>query len=415
MAKRIGSMVIVGAAMTGGNAAVALREAGYAGRVVLLGDEPTIPFGRPPLSKNYLMGREDLKNWYVKPRDWYEANDVELMTGLRVKAIDIRAREVRLAGDGTLNYDGLLLATGGRNRRLPLPGADLDGIYQLRTLAECDAIKAVAAPGKQAVVVGLGFIGAEVTASLTSIGVKVIAVGSGKGPLASVLGEQVAEVMAAIHQEKGVELVLGDQVTGFAGTGRVDAVITRNGRRLKCDFVVIGAGIVPNVELARDAGIAVDDGIVVDVYGRTSGEAVFAGGDVANHDHPLFGRLRVEHYNNAERMGRAVARTMLGRLEPYDYLHSFWSDQYEDKLEYVGFARRWDRFVVRGSLEERHFLGFYFMGGRLLAALGLNRGGDPELDKAGELAACGRVIAAGGRVDPGRLVDERIDIRAMLV
>jgi 3-phenylpropionate/trans-cinnamate dioxygenase ferredoxin reductase component len=415
MAKRTGSMVIVGAAMTGGNAAVALREEGYAGRVVLLGDEPTIPFGRPPLSKTYLMGREDLNNWYVKPRDWYEANDVELMTGLRVEAIDIRAREVRLPAGGTLNYDGLLLATGGRNRRLQLQGVDLDGIYQLRTLAECDAIKAVAAPGKQAVVVGLGFIGAEVTASLTSIGVKVVAVGSGKGPLATVLGDQVAAVMAAIHREKGVELVLGDQVTGFAGTDRVEAVLTRNGRRLECDFVVIGAGIVPNVELPRNAGIAVDDGIVVDAYGRASGEAVFAGGDVANHDHPLFGRLRVEHYNNAEKMGRAVARTMLGRLEPYDYLHSFWSDQYEDKLEYVGFARRWDRFVVRGSLEERRFLGFYFTGGRLLAALGLNRGGDPELDESGELAACGRVIAAGGRVDPAQLEDERIDIRGMLV
>jgi 3-phenylpropionate/trans-cinnamate dioxygenase ferredoxin reductase subunit len=408
-------MVIVGAAMTGGNAAVALREEGYAGRVVLLGDESAIPFGRPPLSKTYLMGREDLKNWYVKPRDWYEANDVELMTGLRVEAIDIRAREVTMSGGGTLNYDGLLLATGGRNRRLALHGADLDGIYQLRTVGECDAIKAVAAPGKRAVVVGLGFIGAEVTASLTSVGVKVIAVGSGKGPLASVLGDQVAAVMAAIHEEKGVELVLGDQVTGFAGTDRVEAVMTRNGRRLKCDFVVIGAGIVPNVELARDAGVAVDDGIVVDAFGRTNVAAVFAGGDVANHEHPLFGRVRVEHYNNAEKMGRAVARTMLGRLEPYDYLHSFWSDQYEDKLEYIGFARRWDRFVVRGSLEERRFLGFYFSGGRLLAALGLNRGGDPELDESGELAVCGRVIAAGGRVDPAQLEDERIDIRAMLI
>jgi len=142
---------------------------------------------------------------------------------------------------------------------------------------------------------------------------------------------------------------------------------------------------------------------------------VFAAGDVANHEHPLFGRVRVEHYNNAEKMGRAVARTMLGRLEPYDYLHSFWSDQYEDKLEYVGFTRRWDRFVVRGSLEERRFLGFYFSGGRLLAALGLNRGGDPELDESGELAVSGRVIAAGGRVDPAQLEDERIDIRAMLM
>lgn len=406
-------MVIVGAAMAGGNAAVTLREEGYTGRVVLLGDEPVLPFGRPPLSKTYLMGTEDLKGWYVKPRDWFEANEVELMTGVRVEALDLQARAVRLAGQGTVTYDGLLLATGGRNRRLPLPGSDLAGIHQLRTLAECDAIKAAAASGLRAVVVGLGFIGSEVTASLTSIGVKITAVGGGTGPLANVLGEQVGAVMARVHEAKGVDLVLGDQVTGFAGTDRVEAVLTRNGRRLACDFVVTGAGIVPNVELAADAGIAVDDGILVDPYGRTNADAVFAAGDVANHQHPLFGRLRVEHYNNAEKMGRAVARTMLGRLEPYDYVHSFWSDQYEDKLEYIGFARRWDRFAVRGSLKERRFLGFYFRGGRLLAAVGLNRGGDPELDESGEMAACGRLIAAGGRVDAAQLEEERIDIRSL--
>jgi 3-phenylpropionate/trans-cinnamate dioxygenase ferredoxin reductase component len=184
---------------------------------------------------------------------------------------------------------------------------------------------------------------------------------------------------------------------------------------LPCDFVVVAIGIQPNVELAFAAGIAVDNGILADGYVRTSAAAVFAAGDVANHLHPLFGRVRVEHFNNAEKMGRAVARNMLGRLEPYDYLHSFWSDQHDDKIEYVGHATKWDRFVVRGSLEARRFLGFYFNGGRLLAAMGLNRGGDPELDKDGELAGAGRIIAAGGRLDPSLLEDEHIDLRTLKV
>lgn len=406
-------MAIVGAALAGGNTAVTLREEGFKGRVVLLGDEPTIPFGRPPLSKGYLMGKEDLGGWYVKPREWYETNDIDVMRGVRVEAIDVRQREVGVVGHGAIRYDRLLLATGGRNRKLPLPGIDLAGIYQLRTLAECDAIRAAAKPGVRAVVVGLGFIGSEVTAALTTLGVKVTAVGSGVGPLAAVLGDEVARVMAGVHREKGVELILGDQVTAFAGDQRVEAVVTKSGRRVACDIVVIGAGIVPNVELAAASGVATDNGILVDQYCRTNADAVYAAGDVANHLHPLFGRIRVEHYNNAEKMGRAVARTMLGRLEAYDYVHTFWSDQYQDKIEYVGYVHRWDRFVVRGSLEERRFIGFYIVENRVMAAVGLNRGGDPELDEQDEMAACRRLVAAGGDVDLAILSDERVDLRSL--
>lgn len=413
MAEQAGTVVIVGAGMAGANAAVTLREEGYRGRVVLVGDEPVAPFGRPPLSKTYLVGTEDLSAWYVKPPAWYAANGVELRTGVRVEAIDISSRQVQFPGGARLRYDRLLLATGGRNRRLPLPGSDLAGIFQLRTLADCDAIKAAAVPGRRAVVVGLGFIGSEVTASLTALGLQVTAVGGGNGPLASVLGDQVAAVMATIHQDKGVELVLGDQVAGFAGTERVEAVHTRNGARIPCDLAVVGVGIRPNVELAAASGIGVDDGILVDPSCRTDADGVLAAGDVANQLHPRFGRVRVEHFNNAEKMGRAAARTMLGGTEVYDYVHSFWSDQYEHKLEYIGFARRWDQVAVRGSLEERRFLTFYLRGSRLVAAFGLNRGGDPELGEPGELAACRRLIAAGARVDPGQLADERVGIGSL--
>lgn len=415
MSQGMDSMVIVGAALSGGNAAVSIRAEGHKGRVLLIGDEPTVPFGRPPLSKGYLMGKESLDSWKVKPEEWYGANDIELMREVRVEGIDVRQREVRVAGHGAISYDGLLLATGGRNRQLPLPGTDLAGVYQLRTLAECDAIKAAAKPGVRAVVVGLGFIGSEVTASLTTLGVNVTAVGSGVGPLAAVLGDDVARVMAAIHAEKGVDLVLGDQVSSFVGNDQVEAVMTRGGRRIQCDMVVIGAGIVPNVELASASGIAVDNGILVDEYGRANAPGVVAAGDVANHLHPLFGRIRVEHYNNAEKMGRAVAKTMLGGLEPYDYVHTFWSDQYEDKLEYAGYVRRWDRFIVRGSLKERRFLGFYIVENRLMAAVGLNRGGDPEVDEQDEMAACKCLIADGGHVDPAILSDDRVDLRSLPV
>jgi len=384
MAQQAGTMVIVGAGMAGANAALTLREEGYRGRILLVGDEPVLPFGRPPLSKGYLVGTEDLSGWYVRPPGWYEANGVELKTGVRVEAIHTETREVRIAGGTSVRYDGLLLATGGRNRQLPLRGSDLPGIFQLRTLADCDAIKVAAAPDLRAVVVGLGFIGSEVTSSLTTLGLKVTAVGSGGGPLAAVLGDQVGAVLADIHMEKGVELVLGDQVVGFEGTERVEVVHTRYGRR-----------------------------ILVDSYCRADADRVCAAGDVANHLHPIFGRLRVEHYNNAEKMGRAAARTMLGRAEVYDYVHSFWSDQYEHKLEYIGFARRWDQFVVRGRLEERHFLSFYLSSGKLVAAVGLNRGGDPELDEPGELSACRRLIAVGDRVDPAQLADDRVDIRSL--
>jgi 3-phenylpropionate/trans-cinnamate dioxygenase ferredoxin reductase component len=406
-------VVIVGAGMCGGNAAVTLREEGSKQRVVLIGDEPAAPFGRPPLSKTYLRGEEDWTAWTVKPSDWYEHNNVECLHA-RVESIDVQAREVVLEGAGTrIAFDRLLLATGGHNRQLSVPGAGLPGVLGLRTVADCNAIKQLAVPGSRAVVVGMGFIGSEVAASLRTLGVSVTAVLSGVGPLAGVLGDQVGSVMAAIHREKGVELLLDDRVVGFRGDGHVERVETSRGAAIPCDFAVTGIGIEPAVRLARESGIAVDNGIIVDPRCRTDVAGVYAAGDLANHLHPIFGRLRVEHYNNAERQGRAAARSMLGSADPYDDLHSFWSDQYEHSLEYVGHARQWDQFVVRGSLEQRRFLGFYLEEGRVLAVMGLNRGGDPELDEDGELSAAKALIGRRLDVSPGSLEDEKTDLRSL--
>jgi 3-phenylpropionate/trans-cinnamate dioxygenase ferredoxin reductase subunit len=399
-------IVIVGGGLAGGNAAATLREEGFPGPVVIIGPEPGVPFGRPPLSKTYLRSEEDLDGWYVRPADWYADHDVELRSG-SVAAVDPAAHTVTLGSGGELTYDKILIATGGRNRRLGIPGAGLPGIHYLRTVAECDAIKREAVAGRRAVVVGMGFIGCEVAASLTQLGLHVTTVFPGRDPLETVLGSQVGALIGAIHRGKGVELLSGEQVAAFQGTERLEAVVTAAGHRIGCDFAVAGIGIQPDVP---PVPVAQQNGILADELCRASAADVYVAGDVANQLHPLFGRIRVEHYNNAEKQGTAAARSMLGSTSPYDYVHSFWSDQYEHKIEYVGHVTKWDEFVIRGSLEQGKLVGFYLVGGIVRAAVGLDRGGDPELDLDGEMAACVRLVAARARPAPGVLADEHTNL-----
>jgi len=409
------TIVIVGAGLTGGNAAVTLRDEGWRGRIVLLGREPGIPFGRPPLSKTYLRSEEDLSAWYVRPADWYGAHDIDFRTGVNVERLDTdpKQKQLYLAGGETVHYDRLILCTGGKNQRFETPGATLPGVYQLRTLAECEAIRQAARPGARAVVVGMGFIGAEVAASLRQLGLDVTVVLPGTAPLLKVLGPEVAAVLAAIHREHGVKLATDEHVTGIEGSGRAERVLTGTGARLDCDLVVVGIGIVPDVDALAGSGIALDNGILVDAQCRTNVPDVFAAGDVANIQHPVFGRLRVEHFNNAERQGRAVARAVLGDPQPYDYIYSFWSDQFEHNLEYVGFARTWEKIVLRGTFESRKFLAFYLTQDVIQAVFGLNRGGDPEIEADSELRACQELIRARVRVSDADLADERVDLRSL--
>jgi 3-phenylpropionate/trans-cinnamate dioxygenase ferredoxin reductase subunit len=403
------TFVVVGSGLAGANAAVTLREEGFDGRIVLIGREPGVPFGRPPLSKTYLRSEEDLTGWYVRPRDWYAEHDVERL-GSTVVAVDATAHSVALDSGQELEYRKLLIATGGRNRRLEIDGAQLGGIHYLRTVAECEAIKHEASEGRRAVVVGMGFIGSEVAASLTQLGVRVTTMFPDRVPLQRVLGGEVGAAFAAIHRDHGVDLRTQSHVSRFEGTERVEAVVTAEGDRVACDFVVVGVGIQPEVPMFAGEAVAQSNGVLVDDACRSNAPDVYAAGDVANHLHPVFGRVRVEHYNNGEKMGRAAARSMLGSNEPYDYIHTFWSDQYEHKLEYVGHATKWDRFVVRGSIEEPRFIGFYLLDGQLLAAVGLDRGGDPELDTDCEMAACARLVGARARPAPERLEDEAVDL-----
>jgi 3-phenylpropionate/trans-cinnamate dioxygenase ferredoxin reductase component len=404
-------IVIIGASLAGARAAAVLREEGFDGEVQLIGDERQPPYNRPPLSKGYLRGQERFEDQLVHPVAYYAEHDIQLRLGIRATGIDPARKRVELEGGEHVGYDRLLVATGGRNRALSVPGADLDGIFQLRTVEDCDRIRAAARSGRRAVVIGLGFIGSEVTASLRQLGVEITAVEGHPVPLARVLGKEVGEVLAAIHRDKGVELVLEDSVAAFEGAGRVERVRTEKGRRLECDLVIAGIGIAPNSELLAAAGAAVDNGVLVDERCRTSLPDVYAAGDVANHLHPIFGRLRVEHWNNAFQQGRAAARSMLGHEEPYDYLHSFWSDQYEHVIEYIGFAANWDALVFRGRTESRKFLGFYLTEGLVRAAVGLNRGGDPEDPKAeSELKLVAQLIRDRVRVEPAKLADEEVDL-----
>jgi len=407
-------IVIVGGAMAGGNAAVTLREEGFRDPVTVIGQEPGVPFGRPPLSKTYLRSEEDLAGWYVRPASWYDEHNVERLVGPVATVIDTAAHTVLLGSGQELTYQKILIATGGRNRRLELPGAHLPGLHYLRTVADCEAIKADAVAGRHAVVVGMSFIGCEVAASLTQLGVHVTAIFPGKFPLERVLGGEIGALFGAIHRANGVELIAGDQVAAFEGTERLEAVRTVGGVRLACDFAVAGVGIEPVVPAVAGQPVAQDNGVLVDEQCRASAADVYAAGDVANHLHPIFGRVRVEHYNNAEKQGAAAARSMLSSDAPYDYIHSFWSDQYNHKLEYVGHVTKWDDFVVRGSLKEAKLVGFYLVGGVVRAAVGLDRGGDPELDRDSEMAAAARLVAAQAQPAPGLLADERVDLWSLV-
>ena len=411
MSESIGDspIVIVGGGFAGGNAAATLRDEGFAGPVVMVGPEPGVPFGRPPLSKTYLRSEEDLDGWYVRPAGWYAEHGVDIRRA-SVARVDPAAHTVVLGSGEEISYQKALIATGARNRRLGIPGAELPGIRYLRTAAECDAIKQEAVAGRRAVVVGMGFIGCEVAASLTQLGVQVTAVFPGQAPLDRVVGGQVGALIAAIHRANGVELLAGEQVAAFEGTERVEAIVTGTGHRIACDFAVAGIGVVPDIPVVAGSSIAEDNGIGVDEFCRTSAADVYAAGDVANHLHPLFGRIRVEHYNNAEKQGAAAARSMLGSTAPYDYVHTFWSDQYEHTIEYVGHVTKWDEFVVRGSVEEGKLVGFYLVDGVVRAAIGLDRGGDPELDRDSEMAACTRLVAARARPARGVLADENTDL-----
>ncbi len=374
MAERV---VIVGAALCGGTAAATLRHEGFDGELTLIGSESHPPYERPPLSKAFLRGEVPFEDALVRPEAFWPENGIEARLGVAATGVDTGRRRVLLTDGEEVPYDLLLIATGARNRRPPIPGLDLDGVLALRTVDEARRIQAEMEPGRRAVICGMGFIGSEVAASLRSRGLDVTAIDSGRAPLERVLGPDVAAVLGAIHRDHGVRIVGEDRVAGFEGGRRVERVLTAGGAALECDFAVVGLGVEPNVQIVQDAGVEIDNGILVDEWCRTNVEGVFAAGDVANHWHPVFGRrMRIEHWQNARLQGRAAALSMLGKGRPYDEIHWFWSEQFDDTLQYAGFHTEWDEIVVRGRLEDRDFTAFYVKEGLVPAAASLNRPND---------------------------------------
>jgi 3-phenylpropionate/trans-cinnamate dioxygenase ferredoxin reductase component len=365
--------VIVGAGLAGAKAAEALREEGFDGRIVLLGDEAEQPYERPPLSKDYLRGESPRESARVHPEGFYVDNEIELRTGTTVERLELDRRAVVLADGERVGYHRLLLATGAEPRRLAVPGSELDGIHYLRELGDADAIAARLERGGRVVLIGAGWIGAEVAASARQKGLEVTIVRRDQLPLERVLGRELGRIYADVHRDQGVELLGGAALDRFEGDAAVQRVRLADGRALESDFVVVGVGVEPRTGLAQEAGIPVDNGIAVSERLETSVEGVFAVGDVANAYNPFYGRrLRVEHWANALNQPLVAARAMLGKPASYERLPYFFSDQYDVGMEYSGYATQWDEVVVRGDPDGREFIAFWLDGGRVVAGMNVN-------------------------------------------
>src|SRR5215207_7214620 len=400
------TFVIVGASLAGAKAAETLRSEGFDGRIVLIGAERERPYERPPLSKDYLRGESPREKAYVHSEDFYAENGIELRTSTPVAEIDTTASRVVLQGDERLRYDRLLLATGAEPRRLPVPGAELEGVLYLREFDDSDAIAERLRGGGKVVVIGAGWIGAEVGASAREKGLQVTIVEQASVPRERVLGPEVGAVYRDIHTDHGVELLTGRGLEGFEGGRAVERVRLSDGRTIECDFVVVGIGVAPRTELAEEAGIDVDDGVVVSETLETSVPGVFAAGDVANAWHPFYGgRVRVEHWANALNQGPAAARNMLGKGEPYERLPYFFSDQYDVGMEYSGYARSWDEVVFRGDPAGREFIAFWLEGGRVVAGMNVN-----VWEVTDHIQA---LIRSGERVDVARLRDPNLALEEL--
>lgn len=403
--------VIVGASLAGAKAAQTLREEDFDGPLVLIGDESERPYERPPLSKGYLTGKDAREQIYVHPPQWYAENDVDLRLGMAVTAVDPAVREVTLADGNRVGYGKLLLTTGSAPRRLPVPGADLERVLYLRRVEDSDHIKEAFQSASRAVVIGAGWIGLETTAAARTAGVEVTVLEMAELPLLRVLGREVAQVFADLHRDHGVDLRFGVQVAEITGSGGVaDGVRLSDGTRIDANVVIVGVGIMPNIDLAQEAGLEVDNGIRVDERLRTSYPDIHAAGDVANAFHPLLGKhIRVEHWANALNQPQTAARAMLGRQDAvYDRVPYFFTDQYDLGMEYAGYVEPggYDQVVFRGDVAGREFIAFWLAGKRVLAGMNVN-----IWDVNDQLQA---LVRTAQPVDIQRLTDPRVPLESLL-
>lgn len=366
------TFIIVGASLAGAKAAEELRERGYDGKVVLVGDEPERPYERPPLTKDYLRGEAEAAP-FVHEADFYARHEIELLTGTTVTAIDPGRGSVTLEGGRELGYDRLLLATGAEPRRIAVPGAELQGIHYLRTLADCELLRERLDGVGHVAVVGAGWIGSEFAASARQTGHEVTVIDPTALPNERIFGTEIGSFYRDAHAAHGVKLVLGEGVESFEGDGTLERVRTSSGQAIDCDLAVVGIGVIPRMSLAEGAGLSIENGIRVDEKLETSAPGVFAAGDVASAWHPFYDeRIRVEHWSNALEQGPAAARAMLGEPTSFDHIPYFFSDQYEVGMEYSGYAPKWDEVAFRGERESGEFIAFWLRDGIVVAGMNVN-------------------------------------------
>jgi 3-phenylpropionate/trans-cinnamate dioxygenase ferredoxin reductase component len=408
---RTATVVIIGGGQAGGEAATLLRQNRFDGRIIVFCAEQYLPYMRPPLSKAFLareIGKEAL---IYKAAAAYEKAQVQMRLGVRVEEIDRRAKRLRLRGGETLGYGKLVVATGGRARLLPVPGADLGNIFYLRTIADVEALQPNMAPGRRIVIVGGGYIGLEAAAVAVKRGLAVTVLESAPRVLARVTAPDLSSFYERTHRQAGVDIRTGVTVTGFAATGldgTVGKVECAGGKSFAADFVLIGIGLSPNTELAKEAGLEVDDGIVVDAASRSSDPDIYAIGDCAMHAHHGFLRrkIRLESVPNALEQARAAAASITGRPIPEAPPPWFWSDQYDLKLQMVGLSDGYDELAIRGRMESSSFIAFYLKEGGVIAADSVNRPGD--------FMAAKRIIGERMKIAPARLNDESLPLKALL-
>jgi 3-phenylpropionate/trans-cinnamate dioxygenase ferredoxin reductase subunit len=400
------TVVIIGAGHGGGSMVSSLRQAGHAGKIVMIGDEPIVPYHRPPLSKAYLQGEVSQDSLKLRPDHFYAEAGVELKLGASVTAIDTTARMVHIANDAPIAYDILVLATGSRARRLEIPGADLAGIHYLRTVADADALRDAIGPGRRLAIVGGGYVGLEAAASALALGADVMLIEREARLLARVACEPLAAFFDAYHRDRGVNIVTGVEVQDFTGDAAVTGLQLSDGREMACDAVLVGVGGIPCDDLARSAGLACENGVVVDEMARTSVAGVYAIGDMTWRPLPLYGgrRFRLESVPNAAEQARCATAHILGKAPPAPEVPWFWSDQYDLKLQIAGIPFDSHRLVVRGSIDTGRFAIFHLAeDGTVLAVEAVNM---PQEFMAGRM-----LIGARRSVDADRLADLAVSMK----
>lgn len=401
------TFVVIGASQAGGWVARTLRAEGFEGRVVLIGEEPYLPYERPPLSKAALLGEASLDSTYFWPPESYRELNIEARLGVRAAAIDRARRQVVLEGGETVAYDRLALATGARPRRLAIDGADLPGIHYLRTMDDTQAIRGGVAAGATALTVGGGWIGLECAATLGKLGCKSVVVEFADRLCGRAVTPDISDWLLGFHRSHGVDVRLESSVERFEGNGRVARAVLSDGGTIECSLVVVGIGVIPNSELAGEAGLAVENGIVVDALCRTSDPDIFAAGDVTSHPSALLGRrVRLESWENAQNQGIAAGKSMLDRGAPYSEVPWFWSDQHDANIQMVGLPENWDHAATRGDPATGTFITFYLRAEQVVGAIAVNNGRDVRFAK--------RLMQAGKQVSAADLANPDIKLQALL-